>query len=58
MPTIDQVKLFFDVVIRIVLEISFLAFSVFLLLGFLRRTWKWTFKNEDNEIELKVERRD
>lgn len=58
MPTMDQVRAFFEILFRIVVEIGVLTFAVLFIIGWLKRTWKWTFKNEDNEIELKVERKD
>lgn len=57
MSTIEQVGTFFEIVVRIVIEIGFLTFAILFIIGWLRRTWIWTFKHTDNEIEIKAERR-
>lgn len=58
MPTLDQVRMFFEIIIRIVLEIGLLIFAILFIMGWLRRTWNWTFKNKDNEMEFKAERKE
>lgn len=57
MPTIEQIRLVSEVAMRILLELAVFIFAVLILIKWLRSTWQWTFKREENEIEVKVERK-
>lgn len=57
MPTMEQIRLFFEIILRIIMELGFLIFAILFIIGWLKRTWTWTFKHEDNEIEFKAERK-